>query len=121
MRRMPLFSPEGEATGSSTQNNPAPAERLAEVEAQAAAAIARYRNVIAGGPDIIAEMVGGSTLAEIDASAETARQAYANISRQIAQAHESAVPTGNPARSSSIIGAESLKPEAKIAMGLRGK
>ena len=77
--------------------------------------------MVAAMPGLVPEMVQGSTIDEVDASAEVARQAYSTISQRIAEAHEAHIPTGNPARSAADIGAASLKPEAKIALGLRGK
>ena len=122
MIRGPAFYPEGEGgppPGQQGENGVD--ERLAAAEAQAAAAVTRYREIIAASPDLVGDMVQGSSIEEIDSSAEAARQAYAAISRQIVQRHEQAVSPGNPARSSSTAGAEALKPEAKIALGLRGK
>ena len=121
MRRMQYLTPDGEGTGGTPPGEPATDDRLAAAEAQAAVALSRYRDLVAASPDLVGEMVQGSTIEEIDAAAEAARQAYATISRRIAQQHEQAVPPGNPARSSSAAGAESLKPEAKIALGLRGR
>ena len=95
--------------------------RLAAAEATASAAVARYRELVASGPDLVAEMVRGDTIEEIDASVEGARRAYDDISRRVAEQFERHLPTGNPARSGSAAGVEWLKPEAKIAMGLRGK
>jgi hypothetical protein len=104
-------------------DNPAeeatPEERAAAAESVAAQAVARYREVVAAGPALVAGMVRGDSIEAIDASAEAARRAYSEISRQIAQSYEQSVPAGNPARSDSTPGAEGLKPEAKIALGLR--
>lgn len=123
MRRMSLLSPDGGGTGApgTPQGETNQDDRLAAAEAQASAAVARYCEMVAASPGLVAEMVKGSTIEEIDAAAEAARQAYTAISRQVAQQHEQAVSPGNPARSSSAAGAESLKPEAKIALGLRGR
>lgn len=93
--------------------------RIATAEAIAANAVARYRQAIASGPNLVAEMVQGSTVEEIDISAEAARKAYSDISRRLVEQYEREVPPGNPARSSTTSGAEYLKPEAKIALGLR--
>ena len=81
--------------------------------------LARYRETVAAQPGLVPGMVRGETVEEIDASASQARQAYAEISRRMAEQFERAVPTGNPPRSSADVGAETLKPEAKIALGLR--
>ncbi len=95
--------------------------RVAAAEALASMAVTRYRELVASGPGRVAEMVRGGTLEEIDASVEGARRAYEEISRRVAEQIERNVPAGNPARSGSAAGAEYLKPEAKIALGLRGK
>jgi hypothetical protein len=114
--------PEGEGSGGTAPPaEPTADDRLAAAEAQAVRAVSRYREMVAASPDLVADMVRGATIEEIDASAEAARQAYATISRQIAQQHEQSVSPGNPSRSSSSAGAEALKPEAKIALGLRGR
>lgn len=83
-------------------------------------AVARYRDMVAATPGLVPEMVGGSTIEEVDAAAQAARQAYEAVSRQLAAEYEAHVPAGNPARSSSET-AESLRPEAKIALGLKGR
>ena len=120
MRRVSLLSPDSGGTGIPA-GEPSQDDRLAAVEAQASATIARYREMVAASPGLVADMVRGDTIEEIDAAAEAARQAYATISRQIALQNEQVVSPGNPARSSSAAGADSLKPEAKIALGLRGR
>jgi hypothetical protein len=96
-----------------------PDERVVAAEALAAQAIERYRHLIASSPGLVAGMVQGSTVEEIDASVERARLAYAEISRQVAESYERDIPAANPARSSQTQGAETLTPEAKIALGLR--
>lgn len=82
-------------------------------------AVSAYRNLLASMPGLVPEMVQGGTIAEVDASAEVARQAYTAISQRIAQAHETYVSTGNPSRSSADLAAQALKPEEKIALGLK--
>ena len=95
--------------------------RVAAAQALASAAVTRYRELVAAGSGLVAELVRGDTLEEIDASVDGARRAYEEISRRVAEQIERQVPTGNPARSGSTAGAELLKPEAKIVLGLRGK
>ena len=96
-----------------------PEERAAAAEAVAQQAVARYREMVAASPGLVADMVQGDSIDAIDASAEAARRAYSEISRQVAQSFERNVPAGNPARSDSTLGTDALKPEAKIALGLR--
>lgn len=86
-----------------------------------ALAVRRYREVVASMPGLVPEMVQGSTIEEIDSSAELARRSYGEITRRIAEQYERGIPTGNPARSSSTAAYDNLKPEAKIALGLKRK
>ena len=86
-----------------------------------AVAVRRYREVVASMPGLVPELVQGSTIEEIDASAELARRSYGEITRRIAEQYERDIPTGNPARSSSTAAYDNLKPEAKIALGLKRK
>jgi hypothetical protein len=108
-----LLNPDEGDGGEPVQDDPT-AEALAH-------AVARYRERVASTPGIVPELVRGDTIEEVDASVEVARQAYEAVSMRIAQAHEERVPTGNPSRSSADLGAAALKPEAKIALGLRRK
>jgi hypothetical protein len=103
----------------SSLEEPTPEERAVAAEAVAEQAVARYREMVAASPGLVADMVRGDNIDAIDASAEAARRAYSEISRQVAQSYERNVPTGNPARSDGTLGADALKPEAKIALGLR--
>lgn len=84
-----------------------------------AAAVGRYRELVASMPGLVPEMVRGETIEEVDASAEKARHAYGEITRRIAEKYERDVPTGNPSRSSNAAAYNNLKPEAKIALGLK--
>lgn len=85
--------------------------------------VAKYRELVASAPDVVPELVRGETVEDIDASAVEARRAYAEISRRVTEQYRigASVPTGNPARSAQDTYAETLKPEAKIALGLRGR
>jgi hypothetical protein len=85
------------------------------------AAVRRYRELVASMPGLVPEMVRGDTIEEIDASAELARRSYGDITRRIAEQYERDIPTGNPARSTSTAAYDNLKPEAKIALGLKRK
>jgi hypothetical protein len=114
MKAVKFLSPDGE-----TGNTEVPTEGVEENQAALAHAVGRYRELVASAPGLVPELVGGSTIEEVDASVEAARQAYEAVSRRIAEQHEARVPTGNPARSSADAAATALKPEAKIALGLR--
>ena len=106
---IPVHSGEGE--GGAAESAPDP---LAE-------AVSRYRDLVASQPGLVPEMIHGSTIEEIDTSAQAARQAYHEVTRRIAAAHEAQIPAGNPARSQMDAHTSTLKPEAKIALGLQGK
>ena len=95
------------------------AEDIANSHQQLSAVLARYREMVAAQPNLVPGMVRGETVEEIDASATEARRAYGEISRRVAERYEHDVPAGNPTRSSADVGVETLKPEAKIALGLR--
>lgn len=84
-----------------------------------AAVVQRYRELVAQQPGLVPELVRGGTVEEIDASAEVARQSFNDISKRLTEQYERQVPRGNPARSDNSAMYESLKPEAKIALGLR--
>ena len=119
-RNIQLLYPDGEGGGGErVTNDHSPDSRIEAAEALASAAITRYRELVASGPGLVSGMVHGDTVEQIDASVEAARQAYTELSRRIAERYEREVPTGNPARSTHTIAAETLKPEAKIALGLR--
>jgi hypothetical protein len=96
-------------------------EQQPEDGGELARAVGRYREMVASMPGLVPDMVGGTTIEEVDASAEAARRAYDAISRHIMEEHEARIPAGNPARSSTLAAAAGLKPEDKIALGLRGK
>src|SRR6266513_1399119 len=123
MQRIRFLSPDGEAGSSQVSTGTGADESQTETGGEAHAALAhavgRYRELVAATPGLVPELVRGGTIEEIDASVEAARQAYQAVSRRIAEQHEARVPTGNPARSSADIAAAALKPEAKIALGLR--
>jgi hypothetical protein len=115
MRDTRLFRPDdgsggsgSESSGNATTSNP-----------QLEAAVTRYRELVASQPGLVPGMVRGQTVEEIDTSVTEARQAYEEVSRRVAERYEREVPPGNPTRSSSDIGVETLKPEAKIALGLQ--
>jgi hypothetical protein len=119
MLRNRRLGPDGAPGGGTGQDDSQLEERLSAAELAAASAVERYRALVAAGPDLVPEMVQGSTIEAIDASVETARKAYTDIRRKVAEQYEREVPPGNPSRSSAAAGAEYLKPEAKIALGLR--
>ena len=106
----------GEATAPGAEQ---PDPEATEGRSEMARVVARYREMAASLPGVVAELVVGETIEEVDASVEGSRRAYEMISRRMAEEQEATIPVGNPARSASEAGAGSLKPEAKIALGLR--
>ena len=103
--------------GAEPQADTAQAQQVQQ--AQLEVAIARYRELVAAQPGLVPELVRGDTIEEIDASVEQARRTYRQISQRIVEQYERQVLTGNPPRSSAAVGVEWLRPEAKIALGLR--
>jgi hypothetical protein len=91
------------------------------VDEALAVAVRRYRELVASMPGLVPEMVRGDSIEEIDASAEVARRSYGEITRRITEQYERDIPAGNPARSSGAGAYDNLKPEAKIALGLKRK
>jgi hypothetical protein len=91
---------------------------LATLKDSLAGAAARYREaVLAGAPGVPAELVGGDTLEEIDASLETAAAIVSNIKKQLeAEATAQHVPAGAPPRTPPDLSA--LSPVEKIALAL---
>lgn len=81
--------------------------------------------VIKANPDVIPEMITGSTFEELMASVEPARAAYSRIVEQVrGQAPSGAQPPsvpagGSPGRQTLITNVEQLSPSAKIAEGLK--
>lgn len=121
MRRIRMLAPDDMGGGSRHEEQPAQEGTgdAAGEQNTLAHAVTRYRDLVASMPGLVPEMVQGSTIEEVDASAEVARQVYSSISQRITEQRETQVPVGNPARSSADLSAANLKPEAKIALGLR--
>ena len=112
--------PVGDSTSDEQTVSAEPGDE-SQAGADEASVVAKYRQLTASLPDLVPELVRGETIEEIDASAEDARRAFRQIKNRIVEGVESRVPVGNPARSSADFEASLLKPEDKIAMGLRGK
>src|SRR5215203_1093578 len=116
MRRNRFLSPDEGASNSVDAAESAESQPNAGAESSSDAlahAVGRYRELIAATPGLVAEMVRGDTIEEIDTSVESARRAYEAVSRHIAEQHEMRVSSGNPARSSADVAAAALRPEAK--------
>src|SRR3954453_13333439 len=84
-----------------------------------ARAVGRYREVMAALPGLVPELGQGGAIEGVDAAVPRAREAYEAVSRRVAEAQEARIPVGNPARSAADLAAANLRPEAKIALGLR--
>jgi hypothetical protein len=122
MQRNRLLSPDDLSSESEGEADAVTEVAQTGVDAAQAAlshAVGRYRELVAATPGLVSEMVRGDTIEEVDASVEAARLAYEAVSRHIAEQHAMRISTGNPARSSADLAAAALKPEAKIALGLR--
>ena len=86
MRETQALRPdEGAVQGNSESPGEPSNERVAAAEAQAAATVARYREMVAAQPGLVAGMVRGDTVEEIDASAADARRAYTEVSRRVTE------------------------------------
>jgi hypothetical protein len=115
MQRNRFLSPDDEASGSNASVDVEAAAGQPEagadgVSAALAHAVVRYRDLVAATPGLVAEMVRGATIEEIDASVQAARQAYDAVSRHIAEQHEARISSGNPARSSADAAGAALLP-----------
>jgi chromosome segregation ATPase len=96
-------------------------EREVEIErvgGQLAQAVAVYRtSLLAAEPEILEEMVQGTTVEEIEASLARARQMVEQVRTQLeAQASQQRVPFGAPVRSAPDL--SGLSPQEKILLGL---
>ncbi|MBF6614967.1 MAG: hypothetical protein IVW55_17820 [Chloroflexi bacterium] len=125
MRTNRLLYPEAEGGASSDaqaageeEKDGSSVERAEELQTALSTAIGKYREMVAAGPGLVPGMIGGSTIEEVDASVAAAKQAYSEISRRITERYERDISAGNPSRSAATLAAETLKPEAKIALGL---
>ncbi|MDA0988931.1 MAG: hypothetical protein O2783_07410 [Chloroflexi bacterium] len=96
-------------------------ERVEEVESQLTRAVALYRtSLLAAEPEILEEMVQGTTVEEIDASLARARQMVEQVRTQMeSQASQERIPFGAPVRSAPDI--SGLSPQEKILLGLSRK
>jgi hypothetical protein len=94
-------------------------ESVAAAEAQGREAANRYREVaLAREPDLPADLVGGESVSEVEASLERARQTVAQVRQHLdQQAQTLRVPAGAPARSEPDF--SELSAAEKIRLGLR--
>ncbi|MBX5446319.1 hypothetical protein [Sphaerobacter sp.] len=77
--------------------------------------------ILAAHPDVVPDMITGTTFDELMASIEPARAAYARIAERIRSQPGNApgIPAGQPGRQPSPAHVERLSASAKIAEGLR--
>lgn len=94
-------------------------ERAATLQSQLTEALDRYRTLLlAGDPDVPAELVEGETIAELDASYHRASALVERLRRQASErAAGERVPTGAPARRGADLAG--LTPQQKIMLGLQ--
>jgi hypothetical protein len=84
---------------------------------QSAEALVAYIALLRAQPDLIPELVGGATLAEVEASAAQARAAYAGARERVLQAAQGAVPFAQAGATSG--GGPPVRGFAAIAAGVR--
>lgn len=76
--------------------------------------------VLSAHPDVVPEMVQGTTFDELMASVEPAREAYQRITAEVAPSPQPPKLAAQPGqRSTSLADVESLSPLGKISEGLR--
>lgn len=95
-----------------------PASEADALRAQLGDAAHRYRELLlAGSPDVPAELVSGETIEEVDASFAAARGVVQEVRRRIEeQAGAEHVPAGAPPRTAPDL--SGLSPAEKIAFAL---
>jgi len=91
---------------------------LSTAREQVTQAAARYREaVLSASPEVPADMVGGETVEEVEASLAAARQTVSQIRQHLeSQAQSGRVPAGAPPRQAPDLSA--LTAEEKIRLGL---
>lgn len=95
-----------------------PTSEADALRAQLAGAAQRYRELLlAGAPEVPAELVSGATIEEVDASFAAARGVVAEVRRRIEeQSGAEHVPAGAPPRAAPDL--SGLSPAEKIAFAL---
>jgi hypothetical protein len=104
--------PETDAGAAANQTNPQPPAPNPEPQALAA-----YSALLRAQPDLIPELIGGATLAEVEASAKQARAAYTAVRERVLRAAQGPVPPGQAGASAAPSPARGF---AAIAAGVRG-
>jgi hypothetical protein len=84
---------------------------------QSEEALAAYSALLRAQPDLIPELVGGATLAEVEASAAAARAAYAGVRERVLQAAQAPVPS---AQAGAAAAHSPVRGFAAIAAGVQG-
>jgi hypothetical protein len=84
----------------------------ARLEAHRRALLAEHRG------HLVEDLVQGASIAELDASVERARSAYASVADQVRQQAGERVPPGNPSRDSQRVDPAQLSPQEKIRHAL---
>lgn len=94
------------------------AEQQSAVSALDEAVAAYRRAVLAADPGLPPELVGGSSIAEIDGAVEVARATVAKVRERVLTEAAKAVPAGSPGRTP--LNLDSLTPREKIVLGIKG-
>ncbi len=104
-------APETAANAIPTPTNPQPPTPNPAPEALVA-----YIALVRAQPDVIPELVGGTTLAEVETSAAQARSAYAGVRERVLRSAQGTVPF---AQAGSTIAPPLARGFAAIAAGVR--
>lgn len=98
------------------------AERDAALGAAGEATSAYLAAVQAANPDVPASLITGSTVAEISASVEAAKQTVAQVRQRLEEGKDDGdarTPVNRGAGDAAAVNVDDLSPSAKIAEGIR--
>ena len=93
---------------------------LEAAHAERRAALARYREtLLAGSPELPAELVTGDTLDQIDAAVQTTRDLVARVREHVGADTARTVPAGSPPRRGPDLGAMSAAEKIRYGISER--
>ena len=93
---------------------------LEAAHAERRAALTRYREtLLAGSPELPAELVTGDSLDQLDTAVRTARDLVARVREHVATDAARAVPAGSPPRRGPDLGAMSAAEKIRYGIGSR--
>ncbi|MBF6596250.1 MAG: hypothetical protein IVW51_17625 [Thermaceae bacterium] len=107
-------APAPEAPGVAPEGAAAPVQAQAQDNSVLEALIATYK----GQPGLVGELVGGTTLGEVQASVERAKSVYATVKGELMQEQGLAVPGAHGGTPPVQVPATAL---GKISEGIKGK